>query len=104
MSSFIVNCRNTLTLTHIPRLLPRISCASLLLQSSKDVLCMRGKVAFEHNNFFREIVGDHIEKYNNASTKIQKSLVVSAIVDAIRDGSPAGGGFVRCIGGVYYEL
>jgi len=104
MSSFIVNCRNTLTLTHIPRLLPRISCASLLLQSSKDVLCMRGKVAFEHNNFFREMVGDHIEKYNNAGTKIQKSLVVSAIVDAIRDGSPAGGGFVRCIGGVYYEL
>lgn len=69
----------------------------------KDVICRRGKTAFNHNKHFRELVQSHLEKYSKASSKLEKSLVVSDIVDTIREGSP-NGGFVRCIDGVWYEV
>lgn len=69
----------------------------------KDVICRRGKTAYNHNKHFRVLIEKHLQKYSNASSKLEKSLVVSDVVDTIREGSPMGG-FVRCLDGVWYEV
>lgn len=70
----------------------------------RDVICQRGKSAYKHNQHLREMVqADYQERYSNASSRFQKSLVVSDVVDAVRKNSPDGG-FVRCVDGVYYEV
>ena len=68
-----------------------------------DVICRRGKTAFNHNKHFRELIQKHLEKYSQASSKLEKSLVVSDVVDTIRAGSPLGG-FVRAVDGIWYEV
>ena len=45
----------------------------------------------------------NLEKYSLASTKIEKSLIVSGIVDAVRESSPDGG-FVKEERGLWYEV
>jgi hypothetical protein len=61
-----------------------------------DCICGRGKKSFEHigNQRFRAIVSRHLQKYSGATTKLEKSLLVSTIVDTVRDNSPKGG-FVK---------
>mmetsp|Transcript_27797 Transcript_27797/g.36240 ORF Transcript_27797/g.36240 Transcript_27797/m.36240 type:complete len:342 (+) Transcript_27797:60-1085(+) len=61
-----------------------------------DCICGRGKKSFHHigNQRFRIIVSNHLQKYSSATTKLEKSLLVSTIVDTVRDNSPKGG-FVK---------
>lgn len=61
-----------------------------------DVICSRGKRAFHHegNKWFRRVIETHVEAYMAAPSKVDKSLLVIAIVDSIRSRSPIGG-FVR---------
>lgn len=70
---------------------------------ASDVVCKRGKRAFNHNQHFREIIQQRLDKYSQASSKLEKSLVVSDVVDAVRARSPMGG-FVREIEGTWYEV
>lgn len=44
-----------------------------------------------------------LEKYSSATSKLEKSLIVSSIVDSVRDASPDGG-FVKKDGGRWYEV
>jgi len=69
-----------------------------------DVICARGKQAYNHsgNRRFRISIEMKLEQYKQATSKLEKSLIVSAIVDSVRDASP-GGGFVKEEGGRWYE-
>ena len=57
---------------------------------SHDVICARGSRAFNHegNRRFRDMVKDNMEAYKSASTKLEKSIIVSKIVDDVRTESP----------------
>lgn len=61
-----------------------------------DVLCTRGKSAFNHsgNVRFRSIIESHFEEYGQCQTKLEKSLAVITIVEEVRKLSPEGG-FVK---------
>lgn len=61
-----------------------------------DVICARGKRALNHegNRRFRQLVEDRMEDYSQASTKLEKSLLVSQIIDCVRQTQPPGG-FLR---------
>jgi len=70
----------------------------------RDVVCARGKQAYNHtgNRRFRVVIEMNLERYSKATTKMEKSLIVSSIVDCIRQASPEGG-FLREEGGRWYE-
>lgn len=61
-----------------------------------DVICARGKEALNHpgNLRYRHLIELYLGQYDSAPTKVQKSKIVSAIVEAVRRSSPTGG-FVR---------
>ena len=61
-----------------------------------SVVCGRGRDAFDHigNRRFRLLVEINLEKYTQAKTKFEKSIIVLGILDAIRDASQVGG-FVK---------
>lgn len=70
-----------------------------------DVICARGKKAHCHpgNRRFRLSVGMNLEKYSKAQSKLDKSLIVSYIVDTVRQNS-LDGGFVKFEDGRYFEV
>ena len=70
-----------------------------------DVICARGKMAHAHqgNQRFRELVRVHRDAYSQASTKYQKSQIVSHITNVVRQSSPEGG-FVKLIDGCWHEV
>lgn len=70
-----------------------------------DVICARGKRALNHpgNRRFRAMIDENLQKYSGATTKFEKSLIVSSIVDAVRNSSPEGG-FVKEENGQWYEV
>ena len=55
------------------------------------------------NVAFRTYIENSIETYAEATTKLEKSIVVSKIVEAIRSASPEGG-FVKKENGRWYEV
>lgn len=59
-----------------------------------DVLCSRGKVAWSHygNVFLRELVALNANRYNAAKSRLERTILVSEIVDYIRS---RGTGFVK---------
>lgn len=57
-----------------------------------DVICGRGKKVIEHNESFRSMVATRLDEYNDASSKAQKSAVVSSVFDDI---TAKGGAFVK---------
>jgi hypothetical protein len=61
-----------------------------------DVICARGKRAFNHegNIRFRRIVESKMDVYSQAKTKLEKTVIVSQIIDGVRQTQPAGG-FLR---------
>lgn len=63
-----------------------------------DVICGRGKSIFSHagNQHFRQCIESNAPRYNQAKTKLDKSLIVIEIVDEIRQKSKIGG-FVKAI-------
>jgi hypothetical protein len=70
-----------------------------------DVICARGKRALQHpgNVRFRNMVEMHLQVYSQASSKLQKSSIVTTIVDHVRRTSPQGG-FVREEKCIWYEV
>jgi hypothetical protein len=66
------------------------------LPGKLDVICGRGREARDHegNIAFRGSIESEIEHYSKMQSKLEKSTVVSQIVDSIRKASPKGG-FVR---------
>jgi len=65
-----------------------------ILPGRFDVICARGKQAYNHegNRFFRQLISLATEKYSKVESKLQRSMIVSEIVDAIR---AKGNGFIR---------
>ena len=61
-----------------------------------DVICARGKQAKNHagNKYYRSLINQAMEQYSQAKNKYEKTLIVSSIVDEVRERSP-GGGFVK---------
>eukprot|EP00545_Synedropsis_sp_CCMP1620_P003698 CAMPEP_0119010618 /NCGR_PEP_ID=MMETSP1176-20130426/5134_1 /TAXON_ID=265551 /ORGANISM="Synedropsis recta cf, Strain CCMP1620" /LENGTH=277 /DNA_ID=CAMNT_0006963317 /DNA_START=131 /DNA_END=964 /DNA_ORIENTATION=+ len=59
-----------------------------------DVICGKGKRAFNHsgNKLFRQIVLERLDLYSTATTKLEKSMVVSDIMTCVRMN---GGDFVK---------
>ena len=51
-----------------------------------SVICARGKKAKNHsgNQHYRMILQQHVGRYSKASSKLEKSLVVSEIVESVR--------------------
>jgi hypothetical protein len=70
-----------------------------------DVICARGKAVKSHqgNIRFNDVLRQNLRKYSEAKSKIEKTLVVSAIIDSVRDASPEGG-FVREENGQWFEI
>ncbi|CAJ1952334.1 unnamed protein product [Cylindrotheca closterium] len=71
-----------------------------------DIICSRSKDAKNHtgNEVFQNIIKNTAPKYATVEGKLSKSIIVSQIVDAIRRRSSTGRGFVKLIGGQWYEL
>ena len=61
-----------------------------------DVICARGKVAKEHsgNRLFRLKIQKSVARYEQAETKLEKSIIVSQIIESVRAACPEGG-FVK---------
>lgn len=61
-----------------------------------DVICGRGKKCYNHvgNERFRLRVLTYLEEYSATKSKLEKSGVLSKVVDAVRQQSPDGG-FVK---------
>ena len=70
-----------------------------------DVICARGKRAFNHsgNRRFRALITERLESYSKAGSKLEKSVIVSEIVDSVREASPDGG-FVKEERGHWFEV
>jgi len=70
-----------------------------------DFICARGNQAYNHagNKRFRAIVESYLEEYSKATSKVEKSVVVSTIIDLVREASP-NGGFVKKEKGRWYEV
>lgn len=73
--------------------------------SDLDVICARGKLIYDHegNRRFRELVKHHLPTYSECVTKMQKTRVVSHIIETVRGRSPEGG-FVKNVKGQWYEV
>lgn len=71
-----------------------------------DVICARGSAAANHvgNLRFREIIRQKLSHYNTAKTKLEKSLLVTSIVDAVRDYTPDGGFIKQDNNGQWYDV
>uniref|UniRef100_A0A7S1YNN8 DUF6824 domain-containing protein n=1 Tax=Grammatophora oceanica TaxID=210454 RepID=A0A7S1YNN8_9STRA len=52
-----------------------------------DVVCGRGKLCHSHpgNRYFRSLIEANLEEFKKASSKVEKSIVVSQIVNAVRE-------------------
>ena len=70
-----------------------------------DCICARGKHALNHegNLRYRELIRENLLKYSNSKSKFEKSIIVSSIVDSVRDRSPTGG-FVKEVKGQWYQV
>ena len=88
----------------IPRY-PNLLLLPFPLTGAFDVICARGKTAFQHpgNQRFRALIERRVEDYAAASNKFEKSVIVSQIVDEVRQASPSGG-FIRSEKGLWYEV
>ena len=71
-----------------------------------DVICARGSKAAKHagNVRFRKTIKDSIPEYAKAKSKLQKSIIVTAIVDSVRDFTPNGGFVKKFEDGCWYEV
>jgi hypothetical protein len=64
------------------------------LPNEFDVICGKGKFAYNHlgNMLFRQIVLERLDLYSTATTKMEKTLVVTDIMTCVR---MSGGDFVK---------
>jgi hypothetical protein len=70
-----------------------------------DVICGRGRNVLHHkgNRRYRDLIYASLESYTDASSKVEKSLMVTSIIKVIEDASPEGG-FVKKIGDAWYKV
>jgi hypothetical protein len=68
-----------------------------------SVVCGRGKHSFNHagNRRLRILASMHIERYSEADSKAAKSVIVSKILEVIRQ---AGGHFCKYEGGAWFNV
>lgn len=71
-----------------------------------DVICARGKEAKNHsgNRFYRSLVKQAMEGYSKATNKYEKTVIVSSIIDKVRERSPDGGFVKQEPCGLWYEV
>ena len=84
----------------IPEAVSRVESKLLphdFVPTSKDVICGRGKSSYHHvgNRRFRVVIAMNLEKYVSAESKADKTQLVYAIVDRLREANPQTGGFVK---------
>jgi len=50
-----------------------------------DVICARGKQTYNHdgNRYFRQMIDGATEKYSKVESKLQRSMIVTDIIDAV---------------------
>ena len=55
------------------------------IPSNQDVVCARGKSYWDHagNIMYRQLIGRSTTKYSTTSNKLEKTLIVSEIVEAV---------------------
>ena len=70
-----------------------------------DVICARGKQAKNHsgNVWYRELIDESLEQYDAAATKTEKTVLVTSILEAVRNASPDGG-FIKKVEGRWMEV
>jgi hypothetical protein len=70
-----------------------------------DVICARGDAVKKHlgNIRFLQIIDQNMQKYSEAASRLEKSIIVSSVIESIRESSP-GGGFVGEDAGNWYEV
>lgn len=70
-----------------------------------DVICARGKQAKNHsgNVRYRRIIVEKMKIYDEAPTKLEKTVIVSEILDSVRTVSP-NGGFIKKFDGRWFEV
>jgi len=70
-----------------------------------DVICARGKGAFNHpgNIRFRALVQDQLHSYSSSTSKMEKSKIVRDIIESVRQASPQGG-FVKKVNGEWFDV
>ena len=72
-----------------------------------DVICAKGKVAANHsgNGHLRQLVAKYYLDYGNATTRYEKTKVVTTIIEDIRNKcSDYGGGFVKLENDRWFEI
>ena len=71
-----------------------------------DVICSRGKFAALHagNVRFRKLIQQQKPDYAKATNKLEKSIIVSKIVDSVREFTPNGGFVKKFEDGRWYEV
>jgi hypothetical protein len=75
------------------------------ISGPSDVICAKGRAAKQHaaNKWFRSMIQANLKEYEECTTKLERSFIVSKIIKRVRSGSPDGG-FVRQVDGVWYEI
>ncbi|CAB9500996.1 Nitrilase family, member 2 [Seminavis robusta] len=73
--------------------------------TSIDVICARGKEAYNHpgNIRFRALVADQLHNYKTSTSKMAKSQIVRDIIESVRRASPRGG-FVKKVNGKWFDV
>jgi hypothetical protein len=71
-----------------------------------DVICAKGKDAKNHsgNLYYRSLVTKAMGSYSNARNRYEKTLIVSSVVEQVRDRSPHGGFVKQSPNGLWYEV
>lgn len=93
------NAVNIMATSHVPSGLPEH-----YEVGPNDVVCGRGKGSYNRpgNKKFRAMVQEHVQEYVQAKTKLDKSMVLSAIVEKVREEN--GGRFVKQKKGYWHEI
>lgn len=74
--------------------------------SDDDVICGRGKKCYTHigNERFRLRVMTFLQDYSQARSKVDKSAVLSKVVEEVRLNSPSGGFVKQDSRGIWHEV
>jgi hypothetical protein len=76
------------------------------LPGPNDVICGRGKDVLQHsgNLQYRELINASLRSYNTTKSRLEKTLLVSAIIKQVEDSCGEGGGFVKKVNGIWYKV
>ena len=108
-NSFLANSKYQVTIPTAIAAAPAPRRANILPHKYEagpnDVVCGRGKGSYNRpgNKKFRALVQEYVPRYVNARTKLDKSMVLSAIVEKVREEN--GGRFIKQRkGGEWHEI